>query len=499
MRSRSDGRRVGAQVPRLHQQPAGAAGSAGDDAIEWAESIGWDDRTGRGFYQLDEWQRFCIRGMLSEDSSARLCALVALLIVPRQNGKGTILEVVELYALFVLELPLILHTAHLTETSADHMNRLWAAIQSDPELASQCHMVRSKGSEAIERRCPDGRLCEIRFRTRSKKGGRGGSPQMIVFDEALYLTSEQMSALVPSLSAQTMAEDVPILIFASSAPLGESEVLHSNRAAIQRGDMPEAFYAEWSCELPELGPEADLATRVRALVADPEALWEANPGAGIRINPDWCRTVEQATMANPEAWAIERFGVVFSADGDSGVIPANSWTVCRDATSEIDRGRIALAVGPGGSWAAIGLAGEREDGSLHLEVVRHAMGTDWVLEAARAGVDRFGPLLVDAYGPTMAVLTELEQAGVEVEQLDLTGVKRACAELQHDVKNCRVRHLGQPELDSAVAGVGIRTVGEGWVFSAKASAVDVSPLLAVTLAAHGARVAGSVDPMSQIF
>ena len=76
---------------------------------------------------------------------------------------------------------------------------------------------------------------------------------------------------------------------------------------------------------------------------------------------------------------------------------------------------------------------------------------------------------------------------------------RACAELQRDVKNCRVRHLDQPELNAAVAGVGIRPIGEGWVFSAKASSVDVCPLLAVTLAAHGARVAGSVDPLSQIF
>ena len=119
-------------MPRLQQAPAGAVGSAGDDAIEWAESIGG------GFYELDEWQRFCIRGILSEDEHARLCAEAALLIVPRQNGKGTILEIVELYALFVLDLPLILHTAHLSETSADHMARLWAAIRSDPELERQC-------------------------------------------------------------------------------------------------------------------------------------------------------------------------------------------------------------------------------------------------------------------------------------------------------------------------------------------------------------------------
>ncbi len=492
MRSGHDVRRVGAQLPRLHQHPVGAVGSAGDDAIEWAESIGWDDKLGHGFYQLDEWQRFVIRGILSEDETARLCAEIALLIVARQNGKGTILEVVELYALFVLDLPLILHTAHLGETSADHMARLLAAIASDPELESQCKPVFAKGYEAIERR--DGG--EIRFRTRSKKGGRGGSPQMVVFDEALFLTAQQQSAILPSLSAQTMRADRPLLIYASSAPIGESEVLHQVRGSMLRGEMPSAFMAEWSVDLPDT--DGDLAAAIRTVMADPESLFIANPGAGIRIDPEWCWTVERGQMT-PETWCVERLGVVFTADGDSGIIPGNHWKACWDKTSTVAAGRIALAVGPGGGWAAIGLAGERDDGSLHLEVVRHAVGTDWVVEAALAGTAEFGPLLVDPKSPTMAVLTDLANAGVELEELAPADVTRACAELQLDVKNCRVRHLDQRELNAAVEGVGIRPVGEGWVFSAKASTVDVCPLLAVTLAGHGARVAGSVDPMSQIF
>lgn len=492
MRSRLAERRVGAQLPRLHQEPAGAVGSAGDDAIEWAESIGWDDDLGHGFYVLDEWQKFCIRGILSEDETARLCAEIALLIVARQNGKGTILEVVELYALFVLDLTLILHTAHLSETSADHMARLWAAIQSDDELASQCRQSLSKGSEAIVRHNGG----EIRFRTRSKKGGRGGSPQLVVFDEALFLTAQQVSAIVPSLSAQTMRDDKPMMIYASSAPIGESEQLHTVRGSILRGEMPAAFMAEWSVELPDT--EGDLAAAIRAVIADPDAIYQANPGAGIRIDPAWCLTTERGNM-NDEDWCVERLGVVFTADGDSGVIPANSWTVCRDITSTVEAGRIALSVGPGGSWAAIGLAGERADGSLHIEVVRHAVGTEWLVDAARAGTATYGPLLVDPKTPTMGVLADLAAAGIEVEEMATADVTKACAEFQLDVKNCKVRHLDQPELNAAVAGAGVRTINESWVFSAKASTVDVCPLLAVTLAAHGARVAGSVDPLSQIW
>lgn len=100
---------------------------------------------------LDEWQKWCIRGILSEDRRANLCALVCLLLVPRQNGKNVVLEVVELYALFVLDLRYILHSAHLTETSADHMARLWEAIQSDEDLAIRSKQTTAHGFEKIER------------------------------------------------------------------------------------------------------------------------------------------------------------------------------------------------------------------------------------------------------------------------------------------------------------------------------------------------------------
>jgi hypothetical protein len=492
-RERSE-RRVGSQLPRLCQQPRRAVASAGDDAIEFAESIGWDDDAGRGFYVLDEWQKFCIRGILSEDENARLCAEISLLIVPRQNGKGAILEVIELYAMFVLELPLVLHSAHLGETSADHMDRLWSAISSDPELFAQCKQVLAKGYEAIEfrpvdqdtgeaRRRDNGAVvvCEIRFRTRSKKGGRGGSPQMVVFDEALFLTSQQVSAMLPSLSAQTMGDDAPLLIYASSAPIAESARLHMLRSQILRGELPDAFMAEWSVEL----PDGDRAQALRSLISV-DSVYDANPGAGTRISADWCVHTELSGM-DLEDWCIERLGVVFTADGDTGVLPANRWAACRDMQSFVDDGRIALSVGKNGSSAAICLVGEREDGALHIEVVRHQTGTDWISEAALAGTDQFGPLVVDPKTETARVLVRLRAAGVPIEEVETAEVIRRSVAFQDDVMNCRVRHLDQPELNGAVTGADIRPVGESWLFSAKASNVDIQPLLAAVLAAGAAR------------
>lgn len=471
---------LGSQRPRLSQSPRRAVASAGDDAIAWAESLGWDAETRRGFYELDEWQRWCIRGILSEDANARLCAYVCLLLVPRQNGKNVVLEVVELYALYVLDLRLILHSAHLAETSAGHMERLWEAIQSDEALESVTRRVVANGKESIYR--TDGNH-RIRFRTRSKKVGRGESPQMAVFDEALYLTDEQIQALLPSLSAQSAAKDKPILIYASSAPVAESAVLHRIRAAVLKGDMPDAWFGEWSCQL----PEGDRIQGLRELVADQANMLQANPGMPIRIDPEWVMTTEYPMMSL-DAFAIERLGVVFESDGDSGVLPMNLWMLCRDLESNVQRGSVSLAISRHGSYSAFGLAGLRDDGSLHVEVVRHAPGTEWVVEAARRAQERYGgPILVDPRSPTSSVLADLARAGVEVRELSTADMVEACAAFERDVRNTHLRHLDQRELNASVIGVDIRPVGESWVFSAKASTVDVQPLLAATWAAYGAR------------
>jgi hypothetical protein len=48
-----------------------------------------------------------------------------------------------------------------------------------------------------------------------------------------------------------------------------------------------------------------------------------------------------------------------------------------------------------------------------------------------------------------------------------------------------VRHLGTAELQSALKGAGRRPLGDRWAWSRRSSAVDISPLVSVTLAWWG--------------
>lgn len=496
--------RIGSQVPRLQQLPAKAVASAGDDAVEWAQSIGWDEATRRGYYVLDEWQKFCVRGLLSEDPQARLCALVCLIIVARQNGKNVILEVVELYAFYVLELPYILHTAHLQETTADHMDNLWAAIESDPALLSITKRVVANGKERIYRtdKGEDGKRkrCQIRFRTRSKKGGRGGSPQMVVFDEALHLLDKQINALLPSLAAQSMRGDAPILIYTSSAPVEESDVLRRLRSSILAGEIPDAFMAEWSAEFAIRDGETMEQAMLR-LADDRDAWFESNPGMNVRISPDWVQANERSTMS-VDGFLVERLSVVLDDDNGVSVIP--NWATLADPPnpeinypgSLIAAGRAwALAVSPvelGPQWAAIGVAGRTASGKLHVEWMHHRQGVAWVVPTV-VGIQKRTPipLRVHASGPEGALIPDLVEAGVKLEEVSSADVERATGMLiaaaTGDEETAPwLVHLGQASLDKAVAAAVLRTSTNGAaMWSQRRSSVEITPLQAVTVALGG--------------
>lgn len=488
------------QTPRLEQTPRRAVASAGDDAIAWAESIGWSKRRGRGFYKLDAWQKFCIRGILSEDASARLCASVALLLVPRQNGKNVVLEVVELYAFFVLELRYILHTAHLAETSADHMDRLWEAIQSDKRLRSSCRRVVANGKERIysteDGAPPDDEDDDeddnplrrtIRFRTRSKKIGRGGSPQMAVFDEALHLTDRQQAGTLPSLSAQSAGPDKPILIYTSSAPVEveEAEVLLRIRAAILAGDMPDAWFAEWSVE-PESGIDWDEA--LQRMIADKAGWFAANPGMPERIDPDWVDAVERPTMS-PEAFAIERLGLVIDTGPAGGPINPARWALLadKDSMATDDTIRLCLDAPPELTSATFSIAGVRADGLLHGSVRHHVQAsklTELVATAKKLcdghGVD----LILPPNSPARAWKPDMLAAGVPLDEMTGPEYAEACGNIRVKVAEGGIRHRGQPDLSAAIDGLAVHRSGDLEVWARRSSKSNIAPFVALTCALH---------------
>jgi hypothetical protein len=152
---------------------------------------------------------------------------------------------------------------------------------------------------------------------------------------------------------------------------------------------------------------------------------------------------------------------------------------------------LALDVTPERSAAAIGAAGAAKDGNLAVDVIEHRPGTGWVVARLADLVRRHRPcaVVVDERSAAASLIQDLQDAGVTVDRASTTDLTTATGQFWQRVQpdTLTLRHPGHPALTAAVAGAKRREIGDGgaWAFTRKDVTVDVSPLIAVTLAAWG--------------
>ena len=457
---------VGEQRPRICSI-AEADTSIGREAIELAASAG---------LVLDDWESFVLEHSLARNADGSWAAFEIGLVVARQNGKGAILEARELAALFLLGERLVIHSAHQFDTSLEAFRRLLTLIEETPELDSQVYRVsRSHGEEGIELK--NGR--RIRFRTRTKGGGRGFSADCLILDEAMFLPVFAHGALLPTLSARPN----PQVWYTGSAVdqlvHEDGFVLSRVRQRGQAGDKGLAYF-EWSADASK--PE-DIEKP-----ADPELWRQANPALGIRISEEHI-ALEHASM-DDRTFAVERLSVGDwpKVDRHATVINLEKWAALIEIGSQAaDSLVFCFDVAPDRSFASISVAGRREDGKAHLEVVDRRRGTGWIVPKLEDLKRKHDPMafVCDAAGPASSLVQELEGKGITVTPVSARENADACGLLFDAVEDGELRHLAQAELTSAIKGAAKRPLGDAWAWSRKNSAVDISPLVAITLAHWG--------------
>ena len=277
--------RRGDQAPRILHAPPRVS-SAGADVAELADIAG---------LTLDPWQRLVLDNALGLREDGSWAAFEIGLVVGRQNGKGALLEAIELGSLFLFDEELCIHSAHLFDTSLEAFKRILGLIENTPDLDRMVKRVsRSHGEEGIEV-MRDGALRRLRFRSRTAGGGRGFTCDRLVLDEAMILTDRAVGSILPTLSA---VPD-PQVIYTGSAGMRDSTALGRVRTRGVKGEDPRLCYAEWSIDpctsfCPPDCEEHD------AQEVTPDPRWKreeydrqlsrlyrsyakANPGFGIRI------------------------------------------------------------------------------------------------------------------------------------------------------------------------------------------------------------------------
>jgi hypothetical protein len=135
--------------------------------------------------------------------------------------------------------------------------------------------------------------------------------------------------------------------------------------------------------------------------------------------------------------------------------------------------------------ASIAIAGRRRDGHFHVEILEAREGTSWLVGRLAQLINDHDPWLVaaDAYGPAGVLIDKLEeQARIEVVRVTSSQHAQACGVLLDAVTEGMLRHLGSAEIVAALKGASTRPLGDAWAWSRRSSLVDISPLVASTLA-----------------
>ena len=455
---------VGCQTPRLLVTPRGRVGSAAPEVIDLCDQVG---------LILDPWQRLSLDVILSEDADGRMAALMAALIVPRQNGKGAVLEALSLGWLYLWRTPVILHSAHLFKTAKEAFKRLVVHIRNTPWLMEQTARIVSGNNEMSITLKPDRSLGEteetaprIEFVARSKGGGRGFSANRLILDEAYDLPDLELDAALPTLSAQ---EDTQILL-TSSAPMVDSITLRRIRARIVAGDDIDLAGLEWSVDPDNYDP-------------DSEQDWAAsNPGYGIRIRHRAIAN-ERANMSE-SGFARERLGI---PDEDS---TAAAFDMARYSAAESDsaapaaRVVLALDASPNGADGAVFAC----DGRV-VEQVAARPGIDWCADlVVAASRKQRADVVVDPSGPAGALVPHL--APILGKRLRLIGARdkaQACGAFDQALTSGSLAVRRSGPLRSAVESSRRRKAADGlWVLRRAEGAASIAPAYAAVLAFWGA-------------
>lgn len=487
------------------------------------EMLAW----ARGFgYKPDPWQEWVITEACGTRPDGKWASFENDLIVSRQNGKGTILEIRELAGMYVLGEELIIHTAHELKTAQEHFRRVVATIDNYPALSRRLKGKprASHGEEAIEltaeptlifgpgrRRVRKKVSPRLRFLARSRGSARGFTCNCLIYDEAMILTAEAVGASMPTMAAVPNSQ----MWLTGSAGLEDSEQLARSRRRIVH-NTKDLFGAEWSIRhhlsTCPVDRENGRVTNNYVVCAehddrdDPVAWAKANPAFGYRLSADFTKN-EMATLAVVE-FDRERLGVgQWPAEDEAWRVVSEDLfkSLTLDNPGNIPAGgqlAFALDVDEGGANSTIAVSWTHKDGFLVMEIPKSCSrpGTDWVVGRLEQLVAKYKPLAIVAprSGPAAGLGDDLEKLWPKHHKfgsrLIRTGPADEAAAFAWFVQQCKsenrpLRHLGEKKgykLWHAVGTAEKRVVGDGGeTWSRRDSTTDITPATACNLAAWG--------------
>lgn len=423
---------------------------------------------------LMPWQRLVadVGGEL-DPATGRPAYREVIVAVPRQNGKTTLVLAWEVQrAIGWGEPQRICYSAQSGKDAAEKLIEDQAPLlERRKRQLGVSKIRRANGHEAVE--FVNGSRIFVIGSTADS--GHGKTIDLAVKDE-LFADSDNRrdQALVPAMATRAAAQILTISTMGTDESFPWNEAVERGRRAVAEDVRSGVAYFEWSAAA-DLDPD------------DP-ATWRAcMPALGHTITEDVVRHARR-TLSDGE---FRRAFLNQQTRADDRVIPLEKWD---KAVSEkaAPTGPLVFAVdvNPDRTAGAIATASKTA-----AELVDYRPGTGWIVSRATELTARHGGVwVVDGVGPAGSLISDLEKAGLKVHSLQARDMAKACGQFFDGVMDGAYVIRQHHKLDDAAAAAVKRPMGDAWAWARKSSASDVCPLVAVTLALHGAREFGQERP-----
>ena len=466
-------RRTGGQEPTF-ERVGDYATTRGPDAVEMFEAYG------RRYYDS---QKLEMDLFFARDEDGAFAALSIGINKPRQNGKSFGCRDYCIW-MAAVEGKSVLYTAHHGRTVRKMFKEMCDFVEAHEDFKEELdYIYRAGGYEGIYFK---NGAC-IEFQTRTDSGGRGGTYQIIVFDEAQELTSAQQDAVLPTASAAGEIDDGeadPQMIYIGTTPGPDNAgtVFRDIHDRAHGGDTT-VWWLEWAATGDTLD-DVDI---------DSVDLWYAcNPAMGRRMSERVVRN-EHDTMSR-DGFARERLGWWSPTAGKLQMaIPESKWDALATETPP-DGGKVAYGVrfSVDGSEVSLAAAQLSDDGTVHVEQVRRenmSAGFTWLADFIAQRRDVASVCVVDGKSGVQALVDRLERMPKGYIHVASSQDAVSAASTLVDCVNEKTLSWYAPQSDlrdSAVTSVR-RSIGNGgsWGFGGE----NPAPVTAASLAVWGVKTA----------
>lgn len=422
--------------------------------------------------RFDRWQDGAGRVILAQREDGRLAATIGGvgMSLPRQVGKTYLLA--GLIFGLCIDRPglLVIWSAHHSRTHGE----TFLAMQAFANRAKVSPYIEQvfKGSGDEEIRFHNG--SRILFGARERGFGRGvPGVDVMVCDEAQILSDKALEDMLATLNTSQFG--LALYVGTPPKPEDNSESFARMRAEALSGEADDLVWIECGADHFD-DPD------------DPKTWAKANPSYPHRT-PDESILRLQRKLTGA-GFRREGLGIWNELTKDLTLVPADMWgdRLAEDppaqdsppATIGVDRspdGTTSIA----GAW--------RTDDATHVELlaVDAVMDTagvvDWLAE--RAG--RKIPVLIAADSPAAAMAPDLIAKRVKVKLIAGVEFARSCQAFVDDAIDGPLTHAGQQHLDDALAAATKLPYGKAglWVWNRRSMELDISALVAATVARGG--------------